>query len=441
MRKPFCLMLFLAYCSAVLAAEGQSDPRRTPAVEVFQRNKDAVVFVTGPKLGEKAEETAEFFVLSKTQLLFNQSSGFVIHESGYILSNAHVVQKMIQYEIVLSDGKKYPAELLAVVRQYDVALLKIEAGRPLTSVCFARGGDLMIGEPLIVIANPRGLMRTCTTGVVSAVGRHAISSSLKGVVLHELIQTDASINPGSSGGPWFNALGNVIGMTASMKADSENIGFGIPTATMRQVLPEMIDAERRQGIATGLELREQETCQAASVAAASPAASAGVRPGDVLAKLDGKPISSRLDFCFFLLSRKPKDTLKLELIRGDKPVEVSLVLDPRPKPNGGAILKAKYGLTAVPLEDAKAKETFLRVRRGVVISEVAKGKPWDYDALKNPPLPGDVLARVEGVRPRDLDHVGQILDRVKLGQKVNMVFLRRNGEVVTRVDMDVKTPP
>jgi len=114
MRNIIGLILFLAFFSFTFAAEGPADPRRTPAVEVFQHNKDAVIFLTGPKLGERAEETAEFFVTSKVPVLFNQSSGFVVHDSGYILSNAHAVQKMIQYEVILSDGKKYPAELLAV---------------------------------------------------------------------------------------------------------------------------------------------------------------------------------------------------------------------------------------------------------------------------------------------------------------------------------------
>jgi serine protease Do len=440
MKRSVGLILFLMMVSATIAAEGPADPRRTPAVEVFQRNKNAVVFLTGPEVGGRAGNTEEFFITSTMKIIHNVSSGFVIHESGYILSNAHAVERQLQHDVFLSDGKKYPAELLAVVRQQDMALLKIEAGRPLTPAHFARSDDVMVGEPAILIGNPRGLRQTCTTGVVSAVGRNLASDKLKGVSFHGLLQTDASINPGSSGGPWFNALGDVLGMTTCMQTNSENIGFGVPTATIREILPEMIDAERRQGFVTGLELRQQETCQVASVAPESPAAAAGIRPGDVPAKLDGKPLAGRLEYCFALLGHKAKDTLKLDLMRGDKPMAVSLVLAARPKPDGAAILKAKYGLTAIPLDDAKAKETALRIRRGVVISEVVKGKPWEYDKLQTPPLPGDVLARIDGIRPRDMDHVGQILDRARPGQIVNMVLLRRGGEKVTRVDMDVKTP-
>ena len=203
----------------------------------------------------------------------------------------------------------------------------------------------------------------------------------------------------------------------------------------------MLDVERRQGIATGLQLQPSGPCSVTAVAAASPAAAAGIQPNDVLTGLDGHPLANRLDWCFALLGRKPHESLKLDLRRGGTAMHVSLVLGDRPKPDGAAILKAKYGLTAVPLDKAKAEATSLRVRRGVVITEVAKGSPWNYDKLQSPPLPGDVLARIDSIRPRDLDHVGLLLDRIPPKQKVVMVLLRRTGDTVTRVDLTTMSPP
>ena len=188
-----------------LAPRAAADPRRTPAVEIFQRYKDSVVYLTGPMVGPREPAVEEFFVLPRKREVTSLGSGFVVHESGYILANAHAVEKPFFHEVTLSNGKKLPAELLAVVREHDLALLKVEAGRPLTAVKLARDGDLLIGEPVIVIGNPQGLRLTCTTGVVSAVGRATRPSGLPGVILHGMIQTDAAINPGSSGGPWFNA--------------------------------------------------------------------------------------------------------------------------------------------------------------------------------------------------------------------------------------------
>jgi serine protease Do len=422
------------------ATRSADDPRQTPAVRIFQRYNAAVVYLTGPMIGPREPAVEEFFVLPRKREVTSLGSGCVIHESGYILANAHAVERPFFHEVTLSSGLKLPAELLAVVRELDLALLKVEATRPLTAIKLARDGDLMIGEPVIVIGNPQGLRLTCTTGVLSAVGRATRPSGLPGVTLHGMIQTDAAINPGSSGGPWFNALGEMIGMTASQKRDAENIAFGIPVATIRHTLPEMIDVERRQGIATGLQVQPNEPCKVTAVAANSTAATAGVKPNDVLTKLDGHPLATQLDWCFALIGHKPHESLRLDLIRDGKPYKATLVLGERPKPDGAALLKARYGLTAVPLDKAKAEATGLRVLRGVAITEVAKGPPWNYDKLLSPPLAGDVLARIDSIRPRDLDHVGLLLDCIPSKRKVTMVLLRRIGDTVTRVDLTTTSP-
>ncbi len=440
-------LLYLVIVAVAAVARGQeppaanrADPRRTPAVEIFQHYKDAVVYLTGPMINPREPAVEEFFALSSRRVVMSLGGGCIIHPSGYVLANAHAVERPFFHEVTLSNGRRLPAELLAVVRQFDLALLKVEAGWPLTAVKLARDGDLMIGEPVIVIGNPEGLRLTCTTGVLSAVGRATQPSGLPGITLHGMIQTDAAINPGSSGGPWFNALGEVIGVTAAQKRDAENIAFGVPVAAIRLVLPEMLDVERRQGIASGVQLLPIGPCIVTAVVAGSPAVTAGLRPRDVLTKLDGQPLAARLDWCFALLGRKPHDSLALDFTRGGVAMHASLVLGERPKPDGAAILKTRYGLTAIPLDKAKAEATSLRVRRGVVITEVAKGPPWNYETLLTPPLPGDVLAKIDSIRPRDLDHVGLLLDRIPPKRKVVMVLLRKTGDTVTRVDLTTMSP-
>jgi serine protease Do len=445
MKRILLCVAILAVAAATWGQESHSagsaaDPRRTPAVDIFQRYKDAVVYLTGPMLGPREPAVDEFFALARKREVTSLGSGFIVHPSGYVLANAHAVERPFFHEVTLSDGRRLSAELLAVVREHDLALLKVEAGRPLTAVKLARDGDLLIGEPVIVIGNPQGLRLTCTTGVLSAVGRATQPSGLPGITLYGVIQTDAAINPGSSGGPWFNALGEVIGVTASQKRDAENIAFGIPAATIRQTLPAMLDAEGGQGIMTGLQLQPNGQCTVTGVAADSPAAKAGIQPGDVLTKVDFRPLENRLDWCFSLLGRKPRESLKLDFSRDGAPMHTTLVLGERPKPDGAALLKTQYGLTAVPLDEAKANATSLRVRRGAVITEVAKGPPWNYDKLQSPPLPGDVLARINSIRPRDLDHVGLLLDRIPSKRRVVMVLLRKTGDTVTRVDLTTISP-
>ena len=177
-----------------------------------------------------------------------------------------------------------------------------------------------------------------------------------------------------------------------------------------------------------------------TVAAGSPAAAAGIEPNDVLTKLDGRPLAGQLDWCFALIGRKPRESLKLDLLRGGKPLQVSLVLGDRPKPDGAAILKAKYGLTAVPLDKAKAEATALarasrrrRYRRGERTA-VELRKAEIAAAARRRARP------IDSIRPRDLDHVGLLLDRIPPKRKIVMVLLRRTGDTVTRVDLTTVSP-
>jgi len=435
--KIAALGLVISTSAALAFAPGDDDRRarrRTPVVEVFERCKDAVVYFTGPLPKDDSPPTAEFFNLPETrhETVYNVGSGFIVHPDGYVLTNAHAAEKTIVPEVVLSNGKKYRAELIAVVREQDLALLKIDAPEQLCAVQFAPAGELMIGETVIVIANPHGLRQTCTAGVLSAVGRSTEPSGLPGVKLQELIQTDAGINPGSSGGPWLNALGEAIGITVSRKSESDNIAFAISAAAMREELPDMLDVERRFGLSTGLIVPAGEPCKVAAVLADSPGTDAGIRADDVLAEIDGQPIRTGLDFHFALLGHKPRQKIKLQLLREGKPLEASLSLAARPKADGAALLKQKFGLTAVPLDEATAKATALRVPRGVVITAVDEEI---YRNVKAPPLPGDVLARINYIRPRDLDHVGLLIERIKPGQVTKMVLLRLKDDLATRVDL------
>jgi serine protease Do len=420
---------------AKLETISPQDPRRTPVVEVFHRWKQSVVYLTGPIAGNQGPAIEEFFKVPSNRERISIGSGFVVHESGYIVTNAHAVERVITHHATLIDGRTYPAELIGLAREYDLALLKVEAGRPLQPVQLGKSNDFILGETIIVISNPGGLMHTCTTGIISASDRETQPGGLPGITLRGLIQTDASINPGSSGGPWFNVLGEVIGVTTAMKPGSQNIGFGIPVSAVRHTLPEMLDVERQYSIYCGLKMQEQpqEPCAVAIVAPDSPASVAGIHNGDIVKRVNGRTIIGRCEFVLALVGHKAGDVLQLDLLRDDRPLAVSLTLMGRTKPDGALILRQRYGLTAVPLNAAKVFETSLRVNRGVIITGVISGPP--YNKLQNPPMPGDVLARINNIRPRDLDHVGMLLDRVKPGEAVHFVLLRMKDNVATRVDM------
>jgi len=443
MLLPMAVALAVGLVSAVAGqtADMPSDTqavRRTRVVEVFENWKDSVVFVTGPIVKADKGSAAEFFAASREPLKERSvGTGFVIHESGYVVTNAHGVEKILAHVVVLADGKSYPAEPVAVMHQQDLALLKVVGARPLKAVRLVRDGELMIGETVIVIAHPHGLLHTCTAGVLSAMGRTSHLADVPGVTLQNLIQSDAGINPGSSGGPWFNAAGEVMGMTASMKKEAENIAFAISAATLRKLLPGMLDIERRYGFACGLEVTHEGRCEITGVRLDSPGAKAGWRAGDVITRLAEQPIATGLDFHLALLGRKPKDVLAVELLRQGKPEKASLVLAPRPKSDAKAVLKEKLGLEAASLDPAKAKAMALRVPRGLVVTAVHAGH---YQAVEHRPQPGDVLARINFIRPRDLEHAALLVENLKPGEAADIVFVRRQQNVATRLDIHLVLP-
>ena len=312
-----------------------------------------------------------------------------------------------------------------------MALLKVEAGRPLQPVQLGKSNDFLLGETIIIISNPAGLLHTCTTGVISASDRSTQTGGLPGVVLRDLIQTDASINPGSSGGPWFNVLGEVVGVTTAKQVGSQNIGFGIPVAAVRHTLPQMLDVERRYSIFTGLTTQElpQEPCVVSDVAAGSPAALAGIHSGDIIKRLGGREIIGRCEFLLSLIGRKSGESLELDLERRDQTVHASLTLAGRPKPRrvlapaatlrtyGGA---AQRGQGAGNIPARASGRGHHRRNCRCPLQQAA-------DAA----AAGRRAGRINSIRPRDLDQVGLLLDAVKPGEPVHFVLLRMKDRVAT----------
>ena len=354
-------------------------------------------------------------------------SGFVVHESGFFITNAHAVERVISYHATLTDGRKYPAELVGVSREYDLALLKVSAGRKLHPVQLGKSGDFILGETIVVISNPGGLLHTCTTGIISAASRRRSPAPCPASSLRSLMQTDATINPGSSGGPWFNVLGEVVGVTTALQPGSPISVSAFPPPPSATPCRRCSTSSDCYSIFTGL--AHPGTCRRSLARwprwppvrrppwpASAPATSSSRR----------RPArsSAAANSSMSLIGHKPGDVLNLQLLRADEPVEVSLKLGARPKPNGDAILQEKFGMAAKTLSPEMVRGTAMRVEHGVMITDVAKGPP--YNRLQTPPKPGDILARVNNIRPRDMDHLGLLLDRIKPGDTVHFVFLHIN---------------
>ncbi|MCX5660666.1 MAG: trypsin-like peptidase domain-containing protein [Planctomycetota bacterium] len=428
-----------APAASLTPAEGRK-LRRSPVVEVFQSCKDAVVNISATQIIKVQSPMGidslleEMFDLpgggggsvGRTQEYKATSvgSGFVLHPAGYIVTNAHVVARTAERKAIFPDKREYDAQIVAIDTQRDLAILKIDVDRPLGTLRLGHSADLMIGETAIAIGNPMGYQHTVTAGVVSALDR-AIDAG-NGVAFKGLIQTDASINPGNSGGPLLNVLGELIGINTAIRGDAQNIGFAIPVDHLRQILPEMLDVERRYRLITGLKLGAEGPAKVEAVEANSPAAKAGLAAGDVLIRLNDQPVENRIDFDINLLGRKAGDTIRLVWTRGGQAFQNVLILVARPKPDGLKLLGQRFGIEVEPVSAKLSKSLGLRGLRGLVVTTVEDGSPADKIGFRR----GDIIDQMAGYQPGTIEDAGELLERIQPGQGVPVSVLRlRTGTI------------
>ncbi len=252
--------------------------------------------------------------IPKEHLERGTGSGFIISQDGRLLTNAHVVDGVNTVKVTLKNGQTYKGKVIGVDRMTDVAVVKIDAEN-LPTVSIGRAEDLIPGEWAIAIGNPLGLDNTVTVGIISALGR---TSSEVGVPEKRVrfIQTDAAINPGNSGGPLLNAKGEVIGINTAIRADAQGLGFAIPIETAERIASQLFTKGKAEHPYLGIhmvtlseDLKEQlnqnkelnfqvsknEGVLILRVVDNSPAGQAGLKPGDIIEMVGGKPVKTATD--------------------------------------------------------------------------------------------------------------------------------------------------
>ncbi len=259
-------------------------------------------------------------------------SGFVIHRDGWIITNAHVVEGAASVEVDLGGGRRLPAKVVGADSESDVALLKVEPERPLTSVPLGDSDRVLIAEWVLVIGSPFGLDHSVTLGIVSHTGRADISPVGRPGT-YDFIQTDASINPGNSGGPVLNLRGEVIGIATAVNATGQGIGFAIPINMAKEVVGQLRRAGKVVRSWLGVAVREPAPPDVPAgvvvteVAEGGPAASAGMRVGDLITGFEGHSIKTPARLRWYVSTAGVGRSVEVRLRRGSGPeqaVRVSL---------------------------------------------------------------------------------------------------------------------
>ena len=363
-------------------------------------------------------------------------SGFIVSADGYLLTNAHVVEGADEITVTLHDKREFKARLLGADKRTDVAVLKIEA-TGLPSVRIGDSNKLRVGEWVIAIGSPFGLENTVTAGIVSAKGRET------GEYL-PFIQTDVAVNPGNSGGPLINMRGEVVGINSQIFTTSgafAGISFAIPIDEAMSVQQQLRASGRviRGRIGVGIEAVSRDVAEAIGLGAPrgalvntvekdAPAAKAGVEPGDVIVRFDGKPIERSTDLPRIVGGTKPGSSVNMTVFRrgGQRDLKVTVAeLQPdqaatartreAPKP---AVPTNALGLVVSDLSAEKQKE--LGVKAGVQVEAV------DGLAASAGIRAGDVITQLNSA---EVTNARQFNDTVaKLDAKKDVALLVRRGE-------------
>jgi serine protease Do len=369
-------------------------------------------------------------------------SGFIVSQDGYILTNNHVVEGADRVTIKLTDGRKFPAQVIGTDKAGDVAVLKI-AGSGLPTVKIGDPANSHVGDWVVAIGSPYGLDNTVTSGIISAKSRTLSDESPT-----HFIQTDVPVNPGNSGGPLFNLNGEVIGINSmiySRTGGFQGLSFAIPIDEAMHIKEQIVQtghaSHARLGVAvraidpsTARELGLSSTQGAlvARVESGSPAQDAGVAEGDVIVALNGREIASPSELLARVSQLEPGAKAKLTVLRNGATQTLALVpggdTASRPAPQAraqGEAHRPRLGVAVRPLSDDEA--TQIGIDGGVLV-ERATG-PAAAAGINA----GDVIIAVNGV---EISNVAQLQQIIAHARNNASIVVYRDGEQVTlRADL------
>ena len=337
---------------------------KTPGLTVngiYKKDSPGVAFIRAEVV---QRSDSPFNLFPQSQRGTATGSGFVIDESGDILTNAHVVEGATKVTADLGD-KTYDAKIIGRDTSSDVALLKVSADKKaLHPLSLGNSADLNVGDPVVAIGNPFGLDRTVTTGIVSALQRKIEAPN--GFTIENVIQTDAAINPGNSGGPLIDGRGRVVGINSQIAtaggSGNIGIGFAVPINTAKRIADQLKSKGSVQHAYLGITGVSITSAMSQSLnlptdsgvliqAVTGPSKKAGVKGGDtqvtlgganlvlggdVLTAINGKKVKSMDDVISAIDSKKPGDTVTLDLLRGQKKRTATVTLGNRPQSAGQA---------------------------------------------------------------------------------------------------------
>ena len=440
----FAVRLFFLMLAAALllctpsraGAVAADSPRMTPVVRAVQAVAPAVVNITSTHIieGQRVSPLEKFFGPGfpglpgfevpggrrVKQKRVSLGSGVIVDgDKGLVLTNAHVIAGGDEVMVHLLDGREFTATVKGADPDFDIAVLQIKGAAKLPAVKLGDSGDIMPGETVIAIGNPFGFNHTVTTGVVSALGRTIRN---KDGAFTDLVQTDAAINPGNSGGPLLNIEGVLIGINTAVDTRAEGIGFAIPINKARRVMHDLMSAGRVAPLWLGLDLQDVDgrTAMAlglrdaggvlvTAVFPGSPAAKAGIVPGDIVESINASPVRDRRDYLDILRNQTAGSALRLQVLREGGSVKLEATPEPFSDADARAMLERRWGFSTA------------QTAQGVVVRQARADGPAEF--LRQ----GDRITAVGSAEIRTMEDFLQAFRRERMSGQV-LLQVVRNGK-------------
>jgi len=372
-------------------------------------------------------------------------TGMILDKQGHILTNYHVVADVDKIKVQLPDKRAYEAKIIGADRKTDVAVLEMKGDFPdnLPVVHLGDSDTLEDGNLVMAIGAPFGLTQTVTTGIISATGRSNV-----GIADYEdFLQTDAPINPGNSGGPLINMRGEVIGMNSAIETSvgqSAGVGFAIPVNMIRAMLPTLMKGEQitrgvlgisiqdvTKDLAEQFKLPNQNGALVAQVSKNSPAEKAGLKPGDVIVRFNGKDVGNGGQLRNYVAGTAPGTSVKIVVIRNGREETLratigKMAAEPVAQPQPPGMQRdqlSTLGIAAETLDAELARQLGTSERKGVVITGVAPGSIADAANLQ----PGDLIVEADHKPVASVEDLQTILNRG--GSQLLLLIKRGEGSV------------
>lgn len=382
----------------------------------------------------------------------SSGSGFIIDHNGRILTNNHVVRDAADITVTLSDHRKFKAKVVGADPSTDVAVIQIPPSKDLPVLPLGDSDEVRIGDWAIAIGNALGeLDGTLTVGVVSAKGRTDLSIVGGAPAYQNFIQTDASINFGNSGGPLLNIRGEAVGINTAINPSGQGIGFAIPINLAKHIGDQLIangkvvrgflgivPQELTPDLAEGLGVKNTHGILVGNVSNGQPADAAGIRTKDIITEFDGRPVDDVQKFRLLVADTPVKKKVPVKLLREGRPETVYVTLSERP-PDDQALAQQKQtpterlGLSVEPVTGDFARQNDIRVKSGVVVTDVLDGSPADDAGVQR----GDVIQEVNSAPVKDLSDYNAAIDRAKTKSPSKpIVLLVKRGEITQFIAID-----